>query len=325
FMFHPDKIKPYDTLRHGPSGYEIGRYGFSANIFMDYLSGLPEFAEMLGTPPDMSKLPLLMKQLGKNHKIPAKFAEHFGDKNFSQEFMQFMGKVESGQGKISKQEIEKFFPKELQESLMTGIAVNAIHKGTDAATLALAFHLGKAVSQLDKEDMADKNNQQYMAASMKVLGLALAKHQSGPNDEIDWKRTDNGKRSSSGAGPRGADDNSSSDLAFSIARAAENNANRVGTVGWCYREVANTLDRFGVHLSGSSAYMAAPQLAANKHFHEVSTDHLKKGTVLVFGPSQGHPHGHITVYLGNGREASDHVQSLVNFNHYGGVRAFEPT
>ena len=114
-------------------------------------------------------------------------------------------------------------------------------------------------------------------------------------------------------------------LACKIASEAERNAQRTDTVGWCYRGVANTLGRFGIRLYGKSAYMAAPQLARHDRFQEVSAHgELPKGTVLVFGPTQKHPHGHITVYLGNGKEASDHVQNLVSYKKYSGVRAFVP-
>jgi hypothetical protein len=114
------------------------------------------------------------------------------------------------------------------------------------------------------------------------------------------------------------------EFAHKLARAAETNALKVHTRKRCYTEVANTLDRFGVYLSGGSAYMAAPQLAASSRFREVSPNRLEPGAVLVFGRSYNHPHGHITVFLGNGMEASDHVQPLVNFGAYGGVRVFIP-
>ncbi len=113
-------------------------------------------------------------------------------------------------------------------------------------------------------------------------------------------------------------------LALRIAKAAESNAYYVNRIGSCYRQVANTLDKFGIDLSGRPAYVEAPQLVSNKNFQEVSTEQLDRGTVIVLGPSKKHPYGHITVYLENGRQASDHVQTLVNSKSYSSVRAFRP-
>ena len=325
-MSGADKQHPYEAVRSTENGYAVGRYGITENVFWDWFSSLEEFAD-LGKPPDMKKMAALMAKLAKHKKIPAAFAEKFKQPGMTEEFGDFLVKMNSGEGNI-KGDIAKFMPKELQETIMRGVVEKAARDGTDASTLALAMHLGKPVARLTKEDLDDKRNQSYMEASMKVLGLALAKHQAGPNDQISW----NGSKGHGGAGDHGSrnrhndDENANTPLAFRIANAAERNASNVGTVGWCYREVANTLDRFGVHLYGMSAYMAAPQLAKNEHFKEVSAQgELKKGTVLVFAPTANHPNGHITVYLGNGREASDHVQGLVNFNAYGGVRAFQPT
>ena len=304
-----NKETPYETLRRTPeAGFAVGRYGLTADVFMSWLSSLQEFSEILGTPPDYSKLAKLMEKLAKQGKLPAKFAEQFKNPKFATDFGGFLDKMKSGQGTLNARDIDKFFPKEMQDSVIKGVLADAEKKGVKADQVALAMHLGKPVDKLSEHDKKDPKNQEYMSAALKVMGLSAAQHQAGKGDRIDWKQ---------GSEP-------GSPLAFKIAHAAEANAKQNDTVGWCYREVADTLDKFGVHLYGNSAYMAAPQLAKNDHFKEVSTQNLKPGTVLVFDRSAGHPHGHITVYLGNGKEASDHVQGLVNFNAYGGVRAFEP-
>lgn len=321
-MSGASKSAPYDSVRPTDQGFAVGRYGMTANVFWDWLSGLEEFAD-LGTPPDMSKLGALMAKLAKSKKVPAAFAENFKKPGFTEKFCQFMDKMQDGQSQPSKEEIASFMPKEMQEAVMEGVVEKASKQGTDSSVLALAMHLGKPVSKLSSEDLNNKDNRTYMEAANKVLGLAIAAHQAQKDETIVWDGTksNNGKHDR-----RGDDENPHSELAFRIASAAEKNANNVGTVGWCYREVANTLDKFGVHLYGESAYMAAPQLAKNEHFKEISANgELKRGTILVFAPTANHPNGHITVYLGNGREASDHVQGLVNFNAYGGVRAFQPT
>lgn len=300
---------PYETIRLTPeNGFAFGRYGITRDIYMSWLESSPEFSEILGNPPDFSKLALLMDKLAKKGKIPKEFAAKFNDPKFCAEFGDFLNKMHSGKGTLSAGEISKFMPKEMQEAVIKGVLDNAASKKIPAEQVALAMHLGKPVDKLSDADKNDPKNKELMSASLKLMGLSAARQQAGNNDRIDWHQSKD----------------PSSPLAFRIANAAEAHASRTNTVGWCYQEVANTLDNFGVHLSGRSAYMAAPQLAKNEHFREVSPHDLKKGTVLVFGRSADHPHGHITVYLGNGREASDHVQRLVNFNAYGGVRAFEP-
>lgn len=87
-----------------------------------------------------------------------------------------------------------------------------------------------------------------------------------------------------------------------------------GRGGRCFRYVADVLDRFGVVLKGRSAWMAAGQLARHAKMAEVkglSTGELPKlpaGAVVVWNRGNGHLHGHISVSLGDGREASDVIR-----------------
>ena len=101
-----------------------------------------------------------------------------------------------------------------------------------------------------------------------------------------------------------------------LAAAAEKEAKAEGTTGWCYRGVSRSLKSIGVTATGASAYMAADQLAKNPKMKEIQVpkDQLTKlppGAVVVWSQGKGHPHGHISVALGDGREASDHVQSQI--------------
>ena len=59
--------------------------------------------------------------------------------------------------------------------------------------------------------------------------------------------------------------------------------------------------------------MAAAQLSRSAAFIEVRLKprmlvHLPPGAIVVWGRTQLSPHGHISVALGNGVEASDHIQ-----------------
>lgn len=92
--------------------------------------------------------------------------------------------------------------------------------------------------------------------------------------------------------------------------------------GYCYRGVKHHMRQIGVNLTGGSAYQAAPQIARSGKFNEVRVSRaqlkdLPAGAVVVWGPNQaaGKPHGHISIALGNGREASDkHRNQITNKN-----------
>jgi hypothetical protein len=111
-----------------------------------------------------------------------------------------------------------------------------------------------------------------------------------------------------------------------LAKDAAANANGPG--GYCFKWVSNALRRHGVNTSGASAYMAADQLAKNPKFREVKVNpqDLKKlpaGAVVVWNKGKGHPHGHISIALGNGKEASDKIRNQIT-NYGTGVRVFLP-
>ena len=113
-----------------------------------------------------------------------------------------------------------------------------------------------------------------------------------------------------------------------IADAAYRIATRRNTVGYCYSAAADAIETVtGPFLWGSSAYLAANQLRDSAWFYEVSVGSLRNlpaGAVVVWGKGRS-PHGHISVALGDGREASDHVAWQMTY-HYGGApaRVFYP-
>ena len=113
-----------------------------------------------------------------------------------------------------------------------------------------------------------------------------------------------------------------------LADAARYEANRRGTTGYCYTAVADAIESLtGRFLYGASAYMAADQLAAHRSFTEVYVNDLTQlpaGAVVVWARGSS-AHGHISVALGNGYEASDHIAYQMTY-HYGGgsARVFYP-
>jgi len=113
-----------------------------------------------------------------------------------------------------------------------------------------------------------------------------------------------------------------------IADEAYWEASRRGTVGWCYNAVADAVERItGRFLWGAHAYQAADQFASSPHFYEVWNRDLRSlpsGAVVVWGKGSSRS-GHISVSLGDGREASDHIAQQMTY-HYGGApsRVFLP-
>jgi hypothetical protein len=89
-----------------------------------------------------------------------------------------------------------------------------------------------------------------------------------------------------------------------------------GRGGNCKRGVRMALERQGMNLGGLSAYMAADQLARNPRFREVQvpTNQLRSlppGAIVVWDRKPGKPHGHISIALGNGKEASDVIRNQI--------------
>ena len=104
------------------------------------------------------------------------------------------------------------------------------------------------------------------------------------------------------------------------------------TTGDCYAAVADAVDaEVGRFLYGGSAYMAADQLAAHPRFKEINVAasqlrDLPAGAVVVWGKTGASPHGHISIALGDGREASDHVDvQRTQLRGYTNVRVFMPS
>ncbi|MGE3728626.1 MAG: peptidoglycan-binding protein [Candidatus Sericytochromatia bacterium] len=116
----------------------------------------------------------------------------------------------------------------------------------------------------------------------------------------------------------------SSPLAKAMAQSARAIANARGTTGQCYNAVAeaieNNLPNF---LWGMHAYMAADQLADHPRFREIPApadmNKLPVGAVVVWGQGRSES-GHISVHLGQGLEASDHIEAQMQ-SHYGGGSA----
>lgn len=110
-------------------------------------------------------------------------------------------------------------------------------------------------------------------------------------------------------------------LSKKLASIAHQNADRTSTLGWCAKGVMDSLQISGLDKKGetrvAAAWMAVNTLGNSKNFQRVNIENKKDlinlpaGCIIVWNKSEGHPYGHITVTLGNGKEASDHVQDLI--------------
>lgn len=295
-LVNADKERPYETVRKQGNEYRAGRYGFSGRQISNWLAGLD-----LGDPPDPAKIEELIKQ----GKLP---------KGFNVEKLKQLQAMAKGMadGKQPSAEDMKLLPKEMQETMATDLTGKMLKDaGNDSSVAALAWMQNKEVGELTQADLTSPEGQAIRDASQKAYSLATARQMSERGDTLNFQ--DNGR---------------GSPLGIEIAQHAERVANNMGTVGWCYRGVKRALDKVGINLEGGYAKQAASQLASNPRVQEVSKADMQPGDILVhqpagYGRTKGQQYaGHIAVYLGNGKEASDHVQSVIKGQGYGGTRVF---
>ncbi len=113
---------------------------------------------------------------------------------------------------------------------------------------------------------------------------------------------------------------SSSDFGKRFAKTAEATANKINTPGLCLKGVNDSMAAMGITPHRHpSAYMALNDFRKDSHFKEVKVskdqlDKLPAGAVVIWGQGQGLPHGHISVALGDGREASSRVRKQLHLN-----------
>lgn len=102
------------------------------------------------------------------------------------------------------------------------------------------------------------------------------------------------------------------------------------STGKCYNAVKRALSDH-IKLTGVPAHSAAGQLARSPLYRELTglspaqLRNLPAGAVVVWGKSKKSPYGHISVALGNGREASDYVgPQMTSLRGFTNFRVFLP-
>lgn len=110
------------------------------------------------------------------------------------------------------------------------------------------------------------------------------------------------------------------DFGKKLAAQAEKTARSINTPGLCLKGVNDTMQAMGLPVQReASAYMALDNFRNNPRFREVtvSKNQLKSlpaGAVVIWDKGSGLPHGHISVALGDGREASSTVRNQLSLS-----------
>ncbi len=132
------------------------------------------------------------------------------------------------------------------------------------------------------------------------------------------------------ADPNLPSDVPSGSLAEKIIWAGQNVGGREGTTGLCLKGVQDSLDSIGIKMTRRNyASDMGPDFAADtEHFQEVNPNAPPKpGDIIIHGGTSKNPAGHIAIVLPNGKESSDHIQSLIGTGvtaDFGPSRVFRP-
>ena len=155
-----------------------------------------------------------LAKLVKDGKVSQQFADRIGNPDSLENFATFVAKISAGNGQVTKEELQSFLPKELQEAMAKNLVADFQAKGaeTDPARIALLMELGKVPGEkLTAGELA--NGAQYMVAAQKLYKLAEARLTLA-GDQFDWSA-------------------SGSDLAVRMAQAAMVEARVENTTGQC--------------------------------------------------------------------------------------------
>jgi hypothetical protein len=197
-MLHSMARMPFDRVRHVVGGQRFGGYDTGPKTFGTWMLGfLPKsILDKLGHPPDLSKLAELLREdpdalkeiqaALKEKGAPKELQDNFKDADSAQKFAEFAGKVTTGHGEISAEDMKKFMP----EALQTRMALDTVHQykqaGAKPNDIALAWALDKTPDKLTAEERGSDQGKAIQAAGNRLFQLSYASRNAGPNDTINW-------------------------------------------------------------------------------------------------------------------------------------------
>ncbi len=109
-------------------------------------------------------------------------------------------------------------------------------------------------------------------------------------------------------------------LGREIARAAlRESTDGDSNGGLCARDVRTALAAVGINIARGDAWTKAEVLAKDHRFREIKVskaelDKLPPGAIVVWDKGAGMPYGHVSIALGDGREASDRLRQQSHYN-----------
>jgi len=116
-----------------------------------------------------------------------------------------------------------------------------------------------------------------------------------------------------------------------LAKEAERVARSRNTIVWCYKGVKQAIwNVMEIKLNGRFAFEAAELLEANQRFVEIFVINsqlplLPAGAIVVWAKTAKSENGHMSIALGDGREASDHIENQkTSLRGEYGFRVFVP-
>jgi hypothetical protein len=186
-----------DKARHVPNGQRFGLYDTGPRTFGTWLLNfLPaDILEKLGHPPDWSKLaellkdPKYLKEMQdalKAKGAPAELQANFANPEAAQKFAEFAGKVMTGKGEITAEDMKKFMPEALQSKIALDTVRGYKAAGATPSDIALGYQLDKPPKELTAQERDGKEAKAITAASNRLYQMSHARQGAQPNDELRW-------------------------------------------------------------------------------------------------------------------------------------------
>ncbi len=176
---------PYFAVRNfGDRGAGIGRYMFTSELLLEWLEDL---FSGCGNPPDANKVLAKLLKTMKNKGLAAKCAKTLADAAKSGELKGFLHDLKSGKLKpgdpATMAAIEKFMPKELQETVASQLIDKLSKSGADPSKIAMHMLIGHEPTA---KEMAKPEYKQLLDSFERLNAISHART-SNPTEAIKWE------------------------------------------------------------------------------------------------------------------------------------------